>query len=140
MDPEPPAYDDVIDPADIASRTAVDSLLEEDMVTDGDCIWRDDFPLWGPATNELSVEDKQLVEWAVSRRSIVTDGITYFVYCRNIAGWSQLESSEAANELLEVTDTKAPVNYDRALKRFYPLLKRIAYPVGHIEPSVCIGS
>lgn len=34
----------------------------------------------------------------------------------------------------------APVNFAGALKKFHLLLKRVAYPVGHIDTSVCIGT
>lgn len=114
---------------------------DSEVVYEDDCIWlRDDFPLWGPAANELAEADKYLVNWAVSRRCIVTDGISYFVYCRNIASWSQIESINAVCELLDTTDTNAAVNYGRALVKFYPLLSRIAHPIRYIGKSVCIGT
>lgn len=114
---------------------------DSELIVEDDCIWiRDDFPLWGPAHNELSMADKTLVEWAVSRRCIVTDGISYYVYCRNIASWSQIESINAVCELLDTTDTNAAVNYSRALVKFYPLLSRVAHSIRHIGRSVCIGT
>lgn len=127
-------------PPDYYDATSPDTSAAEVVVED-DCVWiRDDFPLWGPASNELSVMDKKLVEWAVSRRCIVTDGISYYVYCRNIASWSQMESINAVCELLDTTETNAAVNYAKALIKFYPLLSRVAHPITHIAKSVCIGT
>jgi hypothetical protein len=111
------------------------------VIADVDCEWvRDDFPLWGAPSNELSERDKQLRDWAVSTRSVVTNGLAYYVYCRNAASWAQMESTQAACELLEQTDTMAPVNFAGALKKFHPLLKRVAYPVGRMDTSICIGT
>lgn len=116
-------------------------VLSTEIINEDDCIWiRDDFPLWGPAANELSPADKSLVEWAVSRRCVVTDGISYYVYCRNIASWSQMESMSAVCELLETTDTNAAVNFGKALRKFYPLLSRVANPISAVSRSVCIGT
>lgn len=128
---QPPDYFDATNP-DVSSS---------EVVVEDDCVWiRDDFPLWGPAANELSVMDKTLVEWAVSRRCVVSDGISYYVYCRNIASWSQIESINAVCELLDTTDTNAAVNYAKALVKFYPLLSRIAHSIKYIGKSVCIGT
>ncbi|KAH7114041.1 hypothetical protein EDB81DRAFT_601858, partial [Dactylonectria macrodidyma] len=71
---------------------------------------------------------------------VVNDGLTYYVYCRGVASWAQLYSDVASNELLRVTGINAPVNYAKALKGTYAMCKRIAFPVGHIQESVCIGT
>lgn len=128
---QPPDYYEVTDQA----------VSNSEIIYEDDCVWiRDDFPLWGPAANELSSEDKRLVQWAVSRRCIVTDGISYYVYCRNTASWSQMESINAVCELLDTTDTNAAVNYAKALVKFYPLLSRVAHSIRYVGKSVCIGT
>lgn len=115
--------------------------VHADVIVSGNCMWlRDDFPLWGPAANELGPEEKALLEWMVPRRGIVSDGITFYIYCRNIAAWAQLESLSASSELLSVTGINAPVNYDTALARIYPILRRVAYPIRPVRRSVCIGT
>ncbi|RHZ43840.1 uncharacterized protein CDV56_102291 [Aspergillus thermomutatus] len=104
------------------------------------------FPLWGLASNKLGVLDKRLVDWAVSRRCIITDRISYYVYCRNIASWSQMESINAVCELLETTatDTNAAVSYTKALIKFYrccPGTRTCASPRASAstseDPSTC---
>lgn len=104
-------------------------------------IWvRDDFPLYGPLAMMLRSDEKDLIEHMVKNRYTVTDGVTIYVYCTIVASWSQLYSEVAANELLKITKINAPVNYAIALKWVYACLKRIAYPVGRMYPSVCIGT
>ncbi len=44
-----------------------------------------DFPCAGPAYNELSDQDKMMVEWAIGRRPVAVKDITYYVYCRKMA-------------------------------------------------------
>ncbi|KAG6026379.1 hypothetical protein E4U19_001487 [Claviceps sp. Clav32 group G5] len=44
----------------------------------------DDFPAAGPAIAELPSVDKDMVLWAVQRRSVVVKNITYYIYCRNM--------------------------------------------------------
>lgn len=51
-----------------------------------------------------------------------------------------MQSPAAAHETIDVTGINAPVNYAAALKRYYPLLARLAYPVGKVDQSVCIGT
>lgn len=100
----------------------------------------DDFPCAGPAYMELSNEDKNVVKWATTRRSVAVRDITYYIYCRNVAAWAQMESPTAAHEITDVTGINAPVNYAVALKRFYPLLTRLAFAVQGLTRSVCIGT
>ncbi|KAK6436906.1 hypothetical protein LTR95_006910 [Oleoguttula sp. CCFEE 5521] len=100
----------------------------------------DDFPCAGPAYMELSHADKNLVQWAISRRSVAVRDITYYIYCRSIAAWAQMESPTAAHEIADVTGINAPVNYAMALQRFYPLLARLAFPIEGLTRSVCIGT
>ncbi|KAF4460194.1 cell division control 48 variant 1 [Fusarium albosuccineum] len=92
----------------------------------GDMWFYDDFPCMGPAFNELSEQDKEMVKWAVDRR--------------NMASWWQMESPTASQELSDVAGINAPVNYNAALRRFYPLLTRVAFSLGTIKKSVCIGT
>jgi hypothetical protein len=140
-DGDPPSYEDATNPNDHNPNLHPSGHELSDIVRDADCEWvRDDFPLWGAPSNELSERDKQLRDWAVSKRTVVTNGLAYYVYCRNAASWAQMESTQAACELLEQTDTMAPVNFAGALKKFHPLLKRVAYPVGRMDTSVCIGT
>jgi hypothetical protein len=138
---DPPSYEDAINVLNDDDNLHPSGHELADVITDPDCEWvRDDFPLWGAPSNELSERDKQLRDWAVSKRTVVTNGLAYYVYCRNAASWAQMESTQAACELLEQTDTMAPVNFAGALKKFHPLLKRVAYPVGRMDRSVCIGT
>ncbi|KAK5145851.1 hypothetical protein LTR04_001193 [Oleoguttula sp. CCFEE 6159] len=51
-----------------------------------------------------------------------------------------MESATAAHEIVDVTGINAPVNYAAALQRFYPLLSRLAFAVGELSRSVCIGT
>ncbi len=112
-----------------------------DIQTHGGNEWfMDDFPCAGPAYMELSNEDKNLVEWAITRRSVAVRDITYYVYCRSVAAWAQMESPTAAHEIADVTGINAPVNYAIALQRFYPLLARMAFPIEGLTRSVCIGT
>ncbi|KAH8156706.1 hypothetical protein CIB48_g11545 [Xylaria polymorpha] len=94
----------------------------------------------GPCFLDLSEDEKTVVNWAVDRRSVVVKDITYYVYCRNMASWWQIESPMAAQELVQVVGVNAPVNYATALMRYYSLLTRVAFPVGTIERSFCIGT
>ncbi|RYP50714.1 hypothetical protein DL768_003858 [Monosporascus sp. mg162] len=112
-------------------------LAQED---DG-CVWiPDDFPLYGPASNGLSGADREIIDYFVPIRDIVTKALTYYVYCRRVASWSQMESDSAPSELLAVGNINAPVNSERALPKIYPLLKRIAYPIAKLDKSVCVGT
>ena len=114
---------------------------DEGLIVTGDCEWiRDDFPLWGPAANELSVQKRQLIEWVIARRCVVTDGVAYYLYCTSIAAWAQLESKPASDELVDAVDVFAPVNFEQALTRYYPIIKRVSYPIGPVLRSVCIGT
>ena len=107
---------------------------------EGVTTFRDDFPFTGPLANRLSPASKNLVENLLPRRAVVTDGVTFFLYCESVASWSQLYSEVAGYELLSITGINAPVNYSRALKWAYALAKRIAFPVARLHPSVCIGT
>ena len=107
---------------------------------DGVTWYRDDFPFYGPLANRLSAPKRALVENLYPRRAVVTDGITYYLYCEGVASWSQLYSRVAANELLEITGINAPVNYANPLGWVYAMAKRIAFPIACIQPSVCIGT
>ncbi len=112
-----------------------------DIHSHGGNMWfYDDFPCSGPAYNELSEVDKTMVLWAVNNRSVVVRDITYYIYCRNMASWWQMESPTAAQELSDIAGINAPVNYAAALRRFYPLLTRLAFPLAPIGRSVCIGT
>lgn len=118
-----------------------DDDLEVPVQRDGGNIWfYDDFPCMGPAFNELSEQDKEMVKWAVGRRSVAIRDLTYYVYCRNMASWWQMESPTAAQELSDVVGINAPVNYSTALARYYPLLTRVAFSLAPIKKSVCIGT
>ncbi|EMC97268.1 hypothetical protein BAUCODRAFT_55138, partial [Baudoinia panamericana UAMH 10762] len=66
--------------------------------------------------------------------------ITYYIYCRNVAAWAQIESPTAAHEITDVTGINVPVNYAVALQKFYPLPTRMAFPVESLVRSVCIGT
>ena len=100
----------------------------------------DDFPCAGPGYLELSNEDKNVVQWAITRRSVAVRDITYYIYCRNTASWSQMESPAASHEIVDVVGINAPVNYAKALERYYPLLTRLAFAIGELSRSVCIGT
>ncbi|KAH9827501.1 cell division control protein 48, variant 1 [Teratosphaeria destructans] len=100
----------------------------------------DDFPCAGPAYMELSNKHKNLVQWAITRRTVAVRDITYYIYCRNVAAWAQMESPTAAHKIADVTGINAPVNNAVALKRFYPLLARMAFPIEGLVRSVCIGT
>ncbi|RYP66496.1 hypothetical protein DL771_007756 [Monosporascus sp. 5C6A] len=83
---------------------------------DNGCVWiPDDFPLYGPASNEPSGADREFVDYL-------------------------MESNSASSELLTVGDINAPVNSEKALSEVYPLSKRIAYPVTKLDRSVCVGT
>ena len=108
----------------------MDEVIDIDVQRHGGNEWfYDDFPCAGPAYNELSEQDKRLVEGAITQRSVVVKDITYYIYCRNMASWWQMESPTASQELSDVVGINAPVNYTAALRRFYPLLTRVAFPV-----------
>lgn len=94
----------------------------------------------GPGYNELSEEEKSLVRWAIERKSVVVKDITYYVYCRNVASWSQMESFTASQELSDVMGINAPVNFATALGKYYPLLIRVAFPFATINTSVYVGT
>jgi DNA-directed RNA polymerase subunit M/transcription elongation factor TFIIS len=125
----------------IAAEGDEDEIVVLDVHSHGGNEWfMDDFPCSGPAYMELSQEDKNIVEWAMTRRSVAVRDITYYVYCRNVAAWAQMESPTAAHELTDVANINAPVNYAAALQRFYPLLTRMAFPIEGLTTSVCIGT
>lgn len=118
-----------------------DEEIGLDIQRHGGNMWfYDDFPCMGPAFQELSDQDKEMVRWAVNRRAVTVRDITYYIYCRNMASWWQMESPTAAQELADVAGINAPVNYAAALRRYYPLLSRLAFPLGPIKKSVCIGT
>lgn len=126
---------------DMDQEEAYDAGDNGVMVESDGCMWvRDDFPLYGPAANELSMSDREFIDYFVPIRGIVTDGLTYYVYCRSIASWSQMESDSASSELLTVGNINAPVNSEKALSKIYPLLKRIAFPLSRLARSVCVGT
>jgi len=107
----------------------------------GGNIWLlDDFPCMGPAFNELSDQDQDMVRWAMERRSVVVRDITYYVYCRNMASWWQMESPTASQELSDIARINAPVSCAAALRRFYPLLTRVTFPLKPIKKTVYIGT
>lgn len=111
-------------------------LKEEDGVVS----FRDDFPCYGPLSTRLKPMHKNLIENVFPRKAVVTDGTTYFLYCEGTGSWAQLYSGTAASELLDITGINAPVNYAKALGWAYALLKRIAFPIRRVFPSVCIGT
>ena len=111
--------------------------VNEGVIVTGGCEWiGDDFPLWELVSNELSTQKKELVQWVTSR-CLVTDGITYFLDCTNVASSAQLESKPAAEELVEKIDILAPVDFEAALSGFYLIMKRVAYSIWRILRSVC---
>jgi len=127
--------------APIAAEGDEDEVVLLDVHSHGGNEWfMDDFPCSGPAYMELSMEDKNIVQWAMTRRSVAVRDITYYIYCRNVAAWAQMESPTAAHELTDVAGINAPVNYSAALQRFYPLLTRMAFPIEGLTTSVCIGT
>ncbi|OBT60330.1 hypothetical protein VE03_10271 [Pseudogymnoascus sp. 23342-1-I1] len=100
----------------------------------------DDFPCSGPAFMDLSDDEKAIVTWAITNRSVAVKDLTYYVYCRSVAAWCQMQSATAAQELTAVAGITASVNYGVALERFYPLVTRVAFPIAELERSVCIGT
>ncbi|KAG6052879.1 hypothetical protein E4U17_005258 [Claviceps sp. LM77 group G4] len=62
----------------------------------------------GDGTFSDDLVDKDMVLWAVQRRSVVVKDITYYVYCRNMASWWQMESATAFRELSKVPGINAP--------------------------------
>lgn len=126
---------------DLISIRSKDKVSESELSeTDGVVWFRDDFPLWGPLAARLSDQQRSLLETVYSKRGIVTDGLTYYLYCDGVASWSQLYSKVAGTELLAITKINAPVNYAGPLSNYYSLLKKVAFPLGKIKPSVCIGT
>lgn len=102
--------------------------------------YRDDFPIWGALTNELGPEERDVISHLYERRGVVSDGLTYYIYSRSVASWTQLYSEVGSYELLRITKINAPVNYAKALKNAYAMCKRVAFPIGRVQPSVCIGT
>lgn len=102
--------------------------------------YMDGFPMWGPLANRLRPAQMALAKKIYSNRLVVTDGITYYLYCEGIGSWSQLYSEVSGYELLDMTGINAPVNYSKALKWVYPLVSRIAISMSRIVPSVCMGT
>jgi hypothetical protein len=100
----------------------------------------DDFPCSGPAFMDLADDERAVVTWAITNRSVAVKDLTYYVYCKSIAAWSQMQSATAAQELAAVTGTTAPVNYKIALERYYSLITRVAVQLRELERSVCIGT
>lgn len=62
------------------------------------------------AFQELLEQDMAVVQWAVERRFVTVRDNTYYIYCRNVASWCQMESPTAAQELADVIGITAPVN------------------------------
>lgn len=81
-----------------------------------------------------------MIEQLTSKKSVVTDGVRYYLYCKSVASWKQLYSGVAAGELQELTGINAPVNCANALMNVYASLKRSAFPASDIYPSLCIGT
>lgn len=107
---------------------------------DGVQWFRDDFPLWGALSSRIAQRHLTLLQDMYARRAIATNGLTYYMYSETTASWSQLYSEISGSELLEMTGINAPVNFARPLKKIYALLKKIAFPLGRIVPSLCIGT
>jgi hypothetical protein len=123
------------------SNQDVDEVVDVEVHTHGGNEWiYDDYPCSGPIFNELSQETRDLITWAITRRSVAIYDVSYFVYCRDTATWEQMHSSTAAHELCSVIGVNAPVNYFTALERYYPTVTRLAFPVGKLERSVCINT
>lgn len=112
-----------------------------EMITTEDAIWfRDDFPLWGALSMQMNPEHKAVIEELFTKRYIVTDGITHYIYCEGVASWMQLYTEIASRKLLRITNINAPVNFSGPLQEAYALAKRIAYPIAKMHPSLCLGS
>jgi hypothetical protein len=47
----------------------------------------DDFPCSGPAFVDRLDDDKNIVAWTMTERSVVVRDLTYYIYCRNVASW-----------------------------------------------------
>ena len=112
-----------------------------ELITTSGVTWFiDGFPLWGPLSTNLKPAQKALVEKLYQGRLVVTDGITHYLFCAGIGAWSQLYSEVAGYELLDMTGINAPVNYSKALKWAYALAEQTSFPMGMVQPSVCIGT
>ncbi|KAH0829959.1 hypothetical protein FOPE_10630 [Fonsecaea pedrosoi] len=94
-----------------------------------------------PAFNEWSDQDQQIIRWAITPNSVVVKDITYYVYCRRMASWWQMESRlpTASQELSDVAGINAPpVNYAAALRRLPPVTHHQGGFPGHApDPGVC---
>lgn len=112
----------------------------EMMQNDGVIWFMDDFPLWGSLAMEMGDEAKRTIEQLIEKRYVVTDGITYYIYCESVASWMQLYSEIASRKLMRITGINAPVNYAGPLKEIYAMAKRIAAPIGHLNSSICLGT
>jgi hypothetical protein len=122
----------------VVAEGADDETAEMDVQTHEDNFrFYDNFPCLGPTFKRLSELDKQIVLWAIERRSVVVKHITYYLYCENMAWWWRMESLNASQELLGVIGINAPVYYAAALRRIYLLLTRVACPAPLIR-SVCM--
>ena len=53
--------------------------------------------------NRLKPHPKTLIENLFKHKAIVTDGITYYLYCEGVGCWSQMYSGTATGELLQIT-------------------------------------
>ena len=100
----------------------------------------DDFPCSGPIFMEMPEQDQQLVAWAMMNRTVVVSDITFYVYCTSVGSWSQMQSKTAAHALCTVLDLTVPVNYMTSLDRYYSLITRIAFAIGKVQRSICIGT
>lgn len=59
----------------------------DDMHDDGDGVicMKNDFPFYGLAANDLPMSSRELIDHFVPIKGIVTDGLTYYVYCKSVA-------------------------------------------------------
>lgn len=124
----------------VATRSTTVISGVEMIENNGVISFTDDFPFWGPLAMSMAPESKAVIEELHQNRHVVTDGISYYVYCESVASWMQLYSEIASRKLLRITGINAPVNYAGPLQETYALAKRIALPIGRLHPSVCVGT